>query len=136
MKPLRTIPWFIRLLAGLFLVAQCAGMVSPPHANALPLTAAAVAYMDVSTTDASMAAPHHVHVQGHGDHGTPCSHHDHGGSTADAGCALHACCTGLLPPIVAIATDPVAGEPLAMSPDGLVPRTASGRLDRPPRPLH
>jgi len=123
-KSLRTIPWFVRLLVGLFLVAQFAGVVSSPRASALPLPTA--------------AAPHddHHHAQDHGDHGKPHDHHDHGGTLADTCCALHAYFAGVLPPVAAIETEGVVGEQLSVGPDHLALGIPRGRLDRPPRPLH
>ena len=134
MKLLRTIPWFTRLLVGVFLVAQFAGMVSAPCANALPVKAAGAIQTDMLRMDASQG--HHQHGQGHDDHGMQPGHHDHGGGPADACCALHACFAGLLPPVAAIGTDTLAGEPLAAAPNDVAPGAPGGRLDRPPRPLH
>jgi hypothetical protein len=138
-KLLRTIPWFTRLLVGLFLAAQFAGMVSS-RANALPMPAAGAVHLDASRLDASHTgasnAHHHEHAQGHSDHGGPGRHHDHTGSLADTCCALHACFAGVLPQPVAIAAETIAGEPLLAGPDAPAPGTPGGRLDRPPRPLH
>lgn len=133
MKPLRMMPWFARLLVGLFLAAQFAGVVSPPCANALPAAAAiqpdALHHMDASQD-------HHHHAQGHGDHGMPSGHHDHGGNPADACCALHACFAGVLPPAAAVGAETHAGEPLAAAANDVMPGASGGRLDRPPRLLH
>jgi hypothetical protein len=134
MKLLRTIPRFTRLLVGLFLVAQFAGMVSSPRANALPVTAAGASQTDTHHMDTPRSHQHHA--QGHRDHGMPCGQHDCSINPADACCALHACFAGLLPPIVAIATEAIVGEPLSVSPDDLACGAQGGRLDRPPRPLH
>ena len=122
MKLLRTIPWFTRLLVGLFLVAQFAGMVSSPRANASPMRAA-----DVSQV-------HDHHPQYHGDRGGPGDHR--GGNPADSCCALHACFAGVLPLVIAMVTDTVTGEPLSAGADTLTLGAPGGRLDRPPRPLH
>jgi hypothetical protein len=135
MKWLRTIPWFTRLLVGLFLAAQFAGMVSTPRANALPAPAAAAFHAGTSHAGAPPAA-HHAHVQGYDGHGVPCAHHDRDGNPADTCCALHACFAGLLPPAVAVAVDTAGGEPLAARPDAAARDALAGRLDRPPRPLH
>jgi hypothetical protein len=124
-KLLRTIPWFTRLLVGLFLVAQFAGVVS--RANALPMTVAA------SQARASQMDGSEVHHHVHNDQG---GLHDHGGNPADTCCALHACFAGVLPPVIAIATETAVGEPLSVRPDDLAPGAPGGRLDRPPRPLH
>ncbi len=130
MKLLRTIPWFTRLLVGLFLVAQFAGLVSAPRANALPMTVAA------SQARASQMDGSELHHHMHNDQGGLHDSHDHGGNPADTCCALHACCAGVLPPVVAIATETAAGEPLCVRPDDLAPGEPRDRLDRPPRPLH
>jgi hypothetical protein len=133
MKLLRTIPWFTRLLVGLFLAAQFTGMVSR-RADAMPVAPAGASQMDALYTDASKA--HHHHAQGHSSHGMPSDHSDCSGNPADACCALHACCAGLLPPAVAIAAETIAGEPLAAGPDNAALGARGGRLERPPRPLH
>jgi hypothetical protein len=130
-KPLRIMPWFTRLLVGLFLVAQFAGVVSAPRANALPMTAAA-SQAGASQMD-GFTVHHHEHNNGQGRlH----DRHDHGSSPADTCCALHACFAGVLPLVIAIATETVIGEPLSVRPDDLAPGAHGGRLDRPPRPLH
>jgi hypothetical protein len=131
MKLLRTIPWFTRLLVGLFLVAQLAGMVSSPRADTMPLTAAGASQADTPKMDASHG--HHHHAQGHGGHSMPCGHV---GSPADSCCALHACFAGLLPLAVAIAVETAAGESLSTGRDDLARGAPGDRLDRPPRPLH
>jgi hypothetical protein len=139
MKLLRTIPWFTRLLVGLFLVAQFAGMVSSPRVNAMPVTSAGASKMDAPHMDAphmDASQAHHHHAQGHRNHGIPCDHRDCIGNPADACCALHACFAGLLPPVAAIATETIAGEPLAAGPDNSALGARGGRLERPPRPLH
>jgi hypothetical protein len=87
LKRLRTVPGFIRLLVGLFLVAQFAGVVSSPRASALPVTAAAVASHD-----------HNQHALDPVDHGERHHHHD-SGVLADTCCGLHACFAGVLPPL-------------------------------------
>jgi hypothetical protein len=122
-KLLRTIPGFVRLLVGLFLVAQFAGVVSSPRASALPMAAA----------HASQGQDHHR--QDLGDQGKHRGHHDHA-NPADACCALHAYFAGVLPQVVAIATQGLTSQSLSVSPDDLVLGVPSGRLDRPPRPLH
>jgi len=115
----RTIPGFVRLLAAMFLVAQFAGVVSSPRANALPL--------------ANAAAAHGQHQHDRYDH----AGHHHGVSgqdVADTCCALHAYFAGVLPPAIAIETGIVIGESLAISPDDRERGVPPGRLDRPPRP--
>ncbi len=132
LKLLRTIPWFTRLLVGLFLVAQFAGVVSAPRANAVPMTAAA-SQTSASETDGFKV---HHHAQDRHDQGGVRGPHDHGGNLADTCCALHAWFAGVLPPIIAIAVETAIGEPLSVRPDDLAPGAPGGRLDRPPRPLH
>jgi hypothetical protein len=129
-KLLRTIPGFVRLLVGLFLVAQFAGVVSSPRSTALPLATVLASH------------DHHHHTQNHADHtqdvadqGKPHDHHDHGGTLADTCCALHAYFPGVLPPVMAIATENIVGESLSVDPDKQALGVPPGRLDRPPRPL-
>ena len=130
MNRLRTIPWFIRLLVGLFMVAQFAGVVSSPRASALPVTAAL----------ASHGHNHHAldHLkQDQVDQGKPHDHQHHDGSSlADTCCGLHACFAGVLPPLAAAATECAIGKPIAAVADDLTLGLSGGRLDRPPRPLH
>jgi hypothetical protein len=122
-KPLRTIPGFVRLLVGLFLVAQFAGLVSSPRASALPTV----------TAHALQSQDHHA--KDLGDQGKHRDDHDHA-NPADACCALHAYFAGVLPQVVAIETLGLTGQSLSVGPDDLVLGIPSGRLDRPPRPLH
>jgi hypothetical protein len=118
----RTIPRFVRALVALFLVAQFAGVVSSPRAEAQPIAAA--------------SQSHHQYGHDHGDTGTAHHHHgDHGGNLADTCCALHAYFAGVLPPVIAIETGSVIGEPLVIGRDHQSVGVPPGRLDRPPRPL-
>jgi hypothetical protein len=119
MKRLRSIPNFVRLLVGLFLLAQLAGVVSSPRANALPMP------------DATAEHSHQHHAHHHDDSGAT---HDHS-SLADTCCALHAYFAGVMPPPVAVKTATVVGERLSASPDHQSRGVPPGRLDRPPRPL-
>jgi len=115
----RTIRGFVRLLAALFLVAQFAGVVSSPRANASPLPNAA-----------------HAHAQHQHDYDHAGQHHgDRAQDLADTCCALHACFAGVLPPAIVIETEIAIGESLAMGPDDRECGVPPGRLDRPPRPL-
>jgi hypothetical protein len=116
-------PWFVRLLVGLFLVAQFAGVVSSPRASALQLATAGVSH------------DHHQHAHDHGDEAKPYDHHDHSGSLADTCCALHAYFSGILPRAIAIEAGSVIAEPLSVSPDTSALGVPPARLDRPPRPL-
>jgi hypothetical protein len=117
----RTIRGFVRLLVALFVVAQFAGVVSSPRANAQPMANAALAH------------DHHQHD--HADQGNVPHHDDHSGNLADTCCALHAYFAGVLPPAVLIETGSVIVESLAVSPDDQRRSVPPGRLDRPPRPL-
>lgn len=118
----RTIPGFVRLLVALFLVAQFAGVVSSPHANAQPVPNAA-AHSD------------HQHGDDPADEGKAHHHGDHGGNLADTCCALHAYFAGVIPLVIAIQTRSVVGESFAIGPDDQGIGVLPGRLDRPPRPL-
>src|SRR5215470_6368778 len=104
MNWLRTIPSFVRLLVVLFSVAQFAGVVSSPRANAQP------------ARDALASHTHHQHVHEYGDEGKP-HHHDQAGNLADTCCALHAYFAGVLPAATAIETRSLSGEALAARPD-------------------
>ncbi len=107
------------MLVALFLVAQFAGVVSSPRADAQPIPSA------------SHADHHHAHH--HGDQGG--AHHHGDGSPADTCCALHAYFAGILPPVIAIETVTVVGERFAAGADDQRLGVPAGRLDRPPRPL-
>jgi hypothetical protein len=117
----RTIRGFVRLLVALFVVAQFAGVVSSPRANAQPIANAALAY------------DHHQHD--HADEGKVPHHGDHSGNLADTCCALHAYFAGILPPAVLVETGSAMGQSLAGAPDDQDRGMPPGRLDRPPRPL-
>jgi Ni/Co efflux regulator RcnB len=121
MNWLRTIRGFVRLLVALFVVAQFAGVVSSPRANAQPMANAALAH------------DHHQHDDA--DQGNVPHHHDHGRNLADTCCALHAYFAGILPPAVLIATGSAISQSLIGSPDDQARGMPPGRLDRPPRPL-
>ena len=122
MKRLRSIPRFVRLLVGLFLLAQLAGVVSSPRANALPMP----------DTTAEHSHQHHGHH--HDDSGAARHHGDHG-NLADSCCALHAYFAGVMPPAVAVKIATVVGERVAAGPDDQSGGVPPSRLDRPPRPL-
>jgi hypothetical protein len=123
LKRLRTIPWFIRVLVGLFLAAQLAGVVSSPRAIAAP----------PFSLDNRQFAPIHGD---HADQGKRHDHHDHSHRMADTCCGLHACFAGVLPLAAAVETDGVIGKPISVVADDLALSAPGGRLDRPPRPLH
>jgi hypothetical protein len=121
MNWLRTIRGFVRVLVALFVVAQFAGVVSSPRANAQPIANAALAH------------DHHQHD--HADQGNVPHHHDHSRNLADTCCALHAYFAGILPPAVLIEAGSPIGQSLAGAPDDQDSGMPPGRLDRPPRPL-
>jgi hypothetical protein len=121
MKWLRSIPRFVRLLIGLFLVAQLAGVVSSPRADAQPMP------------DATAQHNHQHHGHEHDSSGAAHQPGDHG-NLADSCCALHAYFAGVMPPAVAVKTAAVVGERLAAGPDDQSGGVPPARLDRPPRP--
>lgn len=123
MQWLRTVAPLIRVLVGLFVLAQFAGAVSSPFAG--------------SWQREHSAAPHvHHHRAGAADVGGMA--HEHGGrqqNHADYCCALHAFFAGVLPYVAAVASTTLTGERvvanLTQAAIGLTP----GRLDRPPKSL-
>jgi hypothetical protein len=123
MQSLRKIPHFVRVLVGLFLVAQFAGVVTSPLASAL----------GAPTVIASQAHDHPV--DDHGDGGTVHHRGDHGAHHADHCCALHAFFAGILPAAIVVETVAVAGQRLTAKFDGIVGGVDPDGLDRPPRPL-
>lgn len=121
----RTIRAPIRLLIGLFMLAQLAGVVS------LPFGAAQAAPGIVAS---------HVHHHDHHAHsgGVPgmVGHHDQQPKGhADYCCALHAFFAGVLPSMALVEAATLNGERVpARLTDGTVGITPAG-LDRPPKPL-
>ena len=119
MQQLRTIRGFVRALVGLFLLAQLAGVV--------PFESAAA--------DASVAPSHrHLHHASHQAHTTAPLGHSHPSGHADDCCALHAFFAGVLPSIAAVEHAKLTG--VRIGPDlaqGSI-RSATSRLDRPPKP--
>jgi hypothetical protein len=130
-------PWFrtkthaIRLLVALFLVAQFAGVVSSPLAQARAAAGAVVAH----------ASHHQAHK--HQEVAQRANGHRHDGcAQSDAGacgaanycCALHAFFAGILPPAAAIDNPVVAGEALHPGVTDIALSLHPARLDRPPRP--
>jgi len=121
MQWLRTVAPFIRVLVGLFLLAQFAGAVSSPLGGAAASEHSAASYV------------HHHHASTGNTGGMA---HEHGGpqqSQADFCCALHAFFAGVLPSVAAVASTTLSGQRVAANfarvAIGLVP----GRLDRPPK---
>jgi hypothetical protein len=127
LKRLRTTPWFIRVLVGLFLVAQFSGVVSSQRASALP--AAGARALHDRGQDAQDCA-HHCKPQDHHQ-----DRHD-GSDPAGVCCGPHACCAGALPSLPGVGSECTGGEPIADIADGPTLGLLGGRLDRPPRPLH
>lgn len=123
MQWLRSITRFVRVLVALFLVAQLAGVVSSPLANAQGIPTAVAFH------------PHDHHAHNQGDHGTFHHHGDQTGDRADHCCGLHAFFAGILPPVIAVETVGAIGQRLAANLTHVGQGVAPGRLDRPPRPL-
>ena len=121
MRWFRTTKRSIRALVIAFVLAQFAGVVSSPLADALGSERSAASHV------------HHHHASAGG------MVHEHGGvqdqNRADYCCALHAFFAGVLPSVAAVSSTTLMGERvgpnLAQAAIGLTP----GRLDRPPKPL-
>jgi len=120
MQWLRSIRGFMRVLVGLFLLAQLAGVVSSPFASAR------------ASTVASHAHHHHAHQ---GD--APAAAHQHGtqrSAHVDDCCALHAFFAGVLPSLTVVEHATLSGERIAPNPMQGSVGFAISRLDRPPKP--
>ena len=132
MQWFRTKTHAIRLLVALFLVAQFAGVVSSPVAEAHAAAGVAVAH-----SGHHQAGGHHAdrqRVDGHRHDG--CAHPDAGAcGHANYCCALHAFFAGILPPPAAIDNAVIAGETLRPAVTDVALGLHPNRLDRPPRPL-
>lgn len=125
MQWLRTVAPFIRVLVGLFVLAQFAGAVSSPLAGAW-----------ASEPGAASHSHHHHASAGAGDIGGMV--HEHGGQQqnhADYCCALHAFFAGVLPSVAAVASMTLTGQRVAANLSHAGIGLAPGRLDRPPKPL-
>jgi hypothetical protein len=132
MQWFRTKTHAIRLLVALFLVAQFAGVVSSPLANAHAAAGAAIAHATHHQADNHQDGSHRA--DGHRHDG--CAHPDAGACDhADYCCALHAFFAGILPPTTAIDNAGIAGETLRPAVTDVALGLHPGRLDRPPRPL-
>jgi len=118
----------IRLLVGLFLLAQFAGVVSSPLSQAHAAAGTAIAHAAHHHADGHRANDHRDGGCAQADVGT-CADH------ADYCCALHAFFAGILPPAAAIEKAGVAAETLRPAVSDVALGLAGGRLDRPPRPL-
>jgi hypothetical protein len=132
MQWFRTIPRFVRALVALFVLAQFAGVISSPLAQARTASGASISHASHHHADGHHAAAHSA--DGHRHNG--CLHPD--GSTcpdhADYCCALHAFFAGILPPAAAIANVGLASERLRPAVTDVALGLDPGRLDRPPRP--
>ena len=132
MQWFRTIPRFVRALVALFVLAQVAGVVSSPLAQAHTASGAPISHVSHHHADGHRAAPHRA--DGHRHNG--CLHSD--GSAcpdhADYCCALHAFFAGILPPAAAIDNVVPASERLRPAVTDVALGLDPGRLDRPPRP--
>lgn len=120
MQRLRTIAGFVRVLVGLFLVAQFSGVVSSPLANAPGFEMAAASHQ------------HHQHIHSRMDT-RPVSHH--GEQDGNTCCALHAFFAGILPAAIKVETLNVVGQRIAAELNDLGLGVNPSRLDRPPRPF-
>jgi hypothetical protein len=113
----------VRPLVALFLLAQLAGVVSSPRANAQPIPNAFASHIL------------HQHAHQPGDEGKSGHQGDKSGTLGDHCCALHAFFSGVLPPDVAIEPLSNAGQRLSADARDRGISIAPDRLDRPPRPL-
>jgi hypothetical protein len=120
-------------LVALFVLAQFAGVISSPLAQARTAAGAAISHVSHHRADGHHATAHRA--DGHRHNG--CLHPD--GSAcpnhADYCCALHAFFAGILPPAAAIDDAVGGGEALRPAVSDIAPGLHPGRLDRPPRPL-
>jgi hypothetical protein len=132
MQWFRTIPRFVRALVALFVLAQFAGVVSSPLAQARAASGAAISHVSHHHTDGHHGTAYRA--DGHRHNG--CLHPD--GSAcpdhADYCCALHAFFAGILPPAAAIDNVVLASERLRPAVTDVALGLHPGRLDRPPRP--
>jgi hypothetical protein len=133
MQWFRTKTHAIRLLVALFLVAQFAGVVSSPLAQAHAAAGVAIAHASHHKAVDHQAEGHRADGYRH----DACAHPDAGACTdhADYCCALHAFFAGILPPAAAIDNAVIAGETLRPAVTDIALGLHPSRLDRPPRPL-
>ena len=114
--------WLRRLLTGLYLAAQVAGVVPLIHDHTLNI---------FETTPIAG----HVHVHLASNTAQPDADHHHGLiDFHDQCCAIHSL-SGPLPPAIAVAPAETAGIPVSPAP--LIARVGfhPARLDRPPKSL-
>jgi len=133
MQWFRTKARAIRLLVALFLLAQFAGVVSSPLAQAHAAAGPAVAHASHHQAGDRHVGGHHADSHRHDG----CAHHPDAGRCdhADYCCALHAFFAGILPPAATIDNAGIAGERLRPAVSRVALGVEGGRLDRPPRPL-
>jgi hypothetical protein len=131
MQRFRTIPYVIRMLVALFLLAQFAGVVSSPFAPARAADGGAIAHASHHQAGSHQASGHQAGDQRRDG----CAHPDGGACDhADYCCALHAFFAGILPPVAAIDNLITAGDMLRPAVTDVALGLHPGRLDRPPRP--
>jgi len=132
MQWFRTIPRFVRALVASFVLAQFAGVVSSPLAQARTASDVAISHVSHHHADGHHAAAHradgHRHNRCLHPDGSACPDH------ADYCCALHAFFAGILPPAAAIDNVVLASERLRPAVTDVALGLHPGRLDRPPRP--
>jgi hypothetical protein len=123
----------IRLLVGLFLLAQFAGVVSSPLSQAHAAASAAVVHAGHHHAEGLRADGHRTSDHRH----VGCAHPDAGACAdhADYCCALHAFFAGILPPAAAIEKTAILAETLRPAVSDAALGLEGARLDRPPRPL-
>jgi hypothetical protein len=125
----RTIPRLVRALVALFVLAQFAGVVSSPLAQARTASDAAISHVSHHHADGRHAA-HRADGHRHNGYLHPSACPDH----ADYCCALHAFFAGILPPAAAVDNVVLASERLRPAATDVALGLHPGRLDRPPRP--
>jgi hypothetical protein len=128
MQWFRTKTRAIRLLVGLFLLAQFAGVVSSPLKQAHAAAGTAVVHAGHHHTEGDRANDHRHDGCAHPDTGACLDH-------ADYCCALHAFFAGILPPAAAIERAAIAAETVRPAVGDAALGLEGGGLDRPPRPL-
>jgi hypothetical protein len=132
MQWFRTIPRFVRALVALFVLAQFAGVVSSPLAQARTASGAVISHVSHHHADGHPAAAHRADGHRHNGclrpDGSACPDH------VDYCCALHAFFAGILPPAAAIDNVVPASERLRPAVTDVALGLDPGRLDRPPRP--
>jgi hypothetical protein len=132
MQWFRTIPRFVHALVALFMLAQFAGVVSSPLAQARTAFGIAIAHVSHVHADGNHTGAHRADGNRHNG----CPHPDGGACLdhADYCCALLAFFAGILPPVAAIENAGIASETLSPAVTDVALGLPPGRLDRPPRP--